>query len=745
MAHKRSRAAFEADLQSLQSPYVLYGTPLPPQDPDVRDDGSYVPTWKQEVFDEQGRKRLHGAFTGGFSAGYFNTVGSKEGWTPSTFVSSRSNRNKDAKQKQQTAEDFMDEEDLADAEEAKKIHTADNFAGIGTASQAQGPEDATMDVFSIAGDTMGAKLLKRMGWREGQGIGPKVKRKAQLGEEENGADGGGEGNDEHFFAPEDTTMIAFVHKNDHKGLGFEGEGKLGQRASREEAATTGEVHSTNGMSSKTSKQQVKKKALPPRTSFGVGILNDTGSDDEDPYSMGPQVSYKRTLGPEKNPRKKLLQNSVTNPNPLLTSKPRFISKKKITKNPSSLRRCHDGRLPISGFVLSSRDEALSSFSSASQKYPPIQVPEGWKSAKSSASHSSTDAPQAYRSTADIARTTNLSPKSRARLLGEAQLPGKSVFDFLSPTARNQIATASKNPNLPPARNEAAAAAESTSSSSQTKSLHSLIPTLDPATTQAALARGSSGWMPYAEDPSKRSRYRSFLEYSANPQHGATLPERASGTSNADYAKEVQEFAHAAQIFKPVTGLMASRFTSSSSTAPALGSEHPDAASKGSPDGNDVLLVKPKPPPPDPALEAARMGMYGPLTREIKTFYPTRLLCKRFNVPPPVHADPGAAPDDQSAAEARSKQLDLVGKRDMQELRGVGGNGRSGGFVSGGFEGPSGDVAAEETLTSRGADEKDESKVVIDPERNEALEKERPSDDLFKAIFGSDDEETDGEG
>ena len=29
--------------------------------------------------DEKGRKRLHGAFTGGFSAGYFNTVGSKEG------------------------------------------------------------------------------------------------------------------------------------------------------------------------------------------------------------------------------------------------------------------------------------------------------------------------------------------------------------------------------------------------------------------------------------------------------------------------------------------------------------------------------------------------------------------------------------------------------------------------------------------------------------------------------------------
>ncbi len=69
MAYKRSRATFEADLQAQQSPYVVYGTPLPPLDPDTRDDGSYVPMWKQEVTDEQGRKILHGAFTGGFSAG----------------------------------------------------------------------------------------------------------------------------------------------------------------------------------------------------------------------------------------------------------------------------------------------------------------------------------------------------------------------------------------------------------------------------------------------------------------------------------------------------------------------------------------------------------------------------------------------------------------------------------------------------------------------------------------------------
>jgi len=56
----------------------------------------------------RGEAVFHGAFTGGFTAGYFNTVDTKEGWAPSTFVSSRSNR---TKQQAQRPEDFMDDED----------------------------------------------------------------------------------------------------------------------------------------------------------------------------------------------------------------------------------------------------------------------------------------------------------------------------------------------------------------------------------------------------------------------------------------------------------------------------------------------------------------------------------------------------------------------------------------------------------------------------------------------------------
>lgn len=73
MSYKRSRSNFE-DAQP--APYVIYGTPLP--DEAERDDNSYLPVWKQDVRDERGRKRLHGAFTGGWSAGYVILLSSNE-------------------------------------------------------------------------------------------------------------------------------------------------------------------------------------------------------------------------------------------------------------------------------------------------------------------------------------------------------------------------------------------------------------------------------------------------------------------------------------------------------------------------------------------------------------------------------------------------------------------------------------------------------------------------------------------
>jgi hypothetical protein len=56
-----------------------------------------------------GRRVFHGAMTGGFVAGYNNTVGSAEGWKPATFVSSQKQR---SKFRHARIQDYMDDEDV---------------------------------------------------------------------------------------------------------------------------------------------------------------------------------------------------------------------------------------------------------------------------------------------------------------------------------------------------------------------------------------------------------------------------------------------------------------------------------------------------------------------------------------------------------------------------------------------------------------------------------------------------------
>eukprot|EP01051_Picozoa_sp_SAG22_P022062 SAG22_NODE_5135_length_1079_cov_2.055102_1_plen_250_part_10 len=147
--------------------------------------------WNQEVVDAEGKRRFHGAFTGGFSAGYFNSVGSKEGWAPSEFKSSRSKRHTDSDRPRpkQAAEDFMDEDDLVSFG-GKQLETNSDYDFLGgTAAELEKQKKALErnsrsvipgmvpgELVVATNDPIGKRLLKMMGWREGQGIGPRKKR-----------------------------------------------------------------------------------------------------------------------------------------------------------------------------------------------------------------------------------------------------------------------------------------------------------------------------------------------------------------------------------------------------------------------------------------------------------------------------------------------------------------------------------------------------------------------------------------
>lgn len=164
-----------------------FGTPFEPLEEDAPRKKA-VPVHEQIVTDSEGRRRFHGAFTGGFSAGYFNSVGTKEGWQPSTFVSSRS---KKFEAKAQRPEDFMDDEDMGEFGIApKRITTTEEFL-----SKEQEIENRRKRMVAswespgvISGDyvledlvlpvkmSVGVELLKKMGWKEGQGVGPRERK-----------------------------------------------------------------------------------------------------------------------------------------------------------------------------------------------------------------------------------------------------------------------------------------------------------------------------------------------------------------------------------------------------------------------------------------------------------------------------------------------------------------------------------------------------------------------------------------
>ena len=97
-------------------------------------------------------RRFHGAFAGGFSAGYHNTVGSAEGWQPASFRSSRTKRQRVAGARP---------EEIGDAEDGLLGRTVAVGAGYGSrAGDAAGPATAGARAPSEAPHRHGARLVR---------------------------------------------------------------------------------------------------------------------------------------------------------------------------------------------------------------------------------------------------------------------------------------------------------------------------------------------------------------------------------------------------------------------------------------------------------------------------------------------------------------------------------------------------------------------------------------------------------
>lgn len=329
----------------------------------------------------------------------------------------------------------------------------------------EGVDDRIDLLVSSLKDTYGLVLLRKMGWKDGEDVGAKNKRQTGV------------------FTSSLPSLPTQTPKNDLKGLGFCDEANASRIT---ESDGRPRFSPTAAFVSKT-----KKKKGP---ALGIGFLNDD-DDEDDPYTIKPKSSYNTTIGGEKK------KGRI----PSRGGKHVFVSKR-ATAPLTFTQKCYDGTLPLPGFCISSCE--LQTPSTNIYQFP--HVPEEWVPTVNNG----------HEQTAISATPRSMDPSSRGQVLGESPLQGKSVFSFISAENRDRIAALTGNKQLPPGLGEVPAGVSTNTGSS----LDSLVPTLESTIAQAALNHTS---MPYADDPSKRIRYRSFLEIKAGLRDG--LPERVCYT------------------------------------------------------------------------------------------------------------------------------------------------------------------------------------------------------------------------
>ncbi|XP_029781314.1 G patch domain-containing protein 1 isoform X3 [Suricata suricatta] len=616
---------------------VSYGTGLEPLEEGERPKKP-IPLQDQTVRDEKGRyKRFHGAFSGGFSAGYFNTVGSKQGWTPSSFVSSRQNR---ADKSVLGPEDFMDEEDLSEFGIAPKaIVTTDDFASktkdrirekARQLAAATAPiPGATLldDLITPAKLSIGFELLRKMGWKEGQGIGPRVKRRPRRQKPDPGVKiygcalppGGSEGSEDEdddyvpenvTFAPKDITPVDFTPKDNMHGLAYKGldpHQALFGTSGEHFNLFSGGLDGAGNLLGDIGVNKGRKLGISGQA-FGVGALEE---EDDDIYATETLSKYDTILKDEE-PGDGLYG---------WTAPRQYKSQKESEKD---LR--YVGKI-LDGFSLASKPL------SSKKTYPPPELPRDYRPVHYfrpvvAATSENTHLVQVLSESAGRPRPDpgthsrhQLNASKRAELLGETPIPGSStsVLEFLSQKDKERIKEMKQATDLKAAQLKARSLAQKASSSR----LQPSSPDTGPGSWHVALSGGTaatraSSFKPFVKDPEKQKRYEAFLVNMKRGQKDAL--ERCLDPSMTEWerGRERDEFARAAVLYVSSHSTLASRFTHA----------------KEEDDSDQVEVPRDQENDINDKQSAVKMKMFGKLTRDTFEWHPDKLLCKRFNVPDP---------------------------------------------------------------------------------------------------------------
>jgi len=309
-----------------------------------------------------------------------------------------------------------------------------------------------------------------------------------------------------------------------------------------------------------------------------------------------------------------------------------------------------------------------------------------------------------------------------------------VFDYLSKEDRERIEHAAASLHPP------ASESESTPAPVEDRPTSSSIPHTAPHIASAAL----KGFMPFTNDLAKQERYVAYLRSQSMPEAPELLPPKLPGQTSEVYYKELSDYSKSAAIFKPVSGAMASRFTTAADvdvgpkaveglhqpahepepTAPPQKEEKEREKERGRPEEEEQSSK----------AHAARTGMYGALTREVVAWQPSRLLCKRFGVKDPnpdITTDtpmPGVTNAGTGGNTSTWKAEEALAEADLQTANGS-----------------SADAAPSSAGRRTARNLENIGLGEDDSQGRDTLTYVRPSMDIFKAIFASDDENSDEDG
>jgi G patch domain-containing protein 1 len=379
-------------------------------------------------------------------------------------------------------------------------------------------------------DSVGIRLLRKMGWRPGQGIGPRTKRRHKEDDEQDEDEDDDDTND-ITFAPRDTPIENFQAKRDTYGLGYDLASSVPEVAEMKRLRELARLKEMNGATVDSKNRSAFGVFGEGSDAFGLGAFDENDGEEDDVYGDSAPASrnYHHALYDEN-------EGGFTRDE----IKAQGLKRKRQSEpdDTGNKTKCSDGRLPLDGFIVSDQKQQIGKW------HAPPKVPSDFTGLHiTKSSDTLLKAP-------NITKESIFSFEERGNVLGEKPIETRSVFDYIPKHSKDKLDQA----------------VTFFIDLGKDKSQLSDFPSVPKDVANLALR----GFMPFGDNLKKQARYKNYLENQAGKLTEDGIPKKVlpipEGLAYEAGMKEMDEFAKAARIFRPISAMMSGRFTSASETS-----------------------------------------------------------------------------------------------------------------------------------------------------------------------------------